>query len=136
MTENISMFAGRASMLVVQSVQSSKSHARCHFFYLGGKIAFSIKVRDGLLTELLLRLQIPLRRLYRAPSPAFYTPPTYTQTHAPKRPCTGTHTNKRTLSPSLQSKAYPHIRSIKFTLLGLSHNKNISPLCPCSVETL
>lgn len=55
-------------------------------FYLGGKIAFSIKVRDRLLTELLLLLQIPLRRLYRAPSPAFCTPPTYTQTHAIRAP--------------------------------------------------
>lgn len=54
----IGIFAGWALVLVVQSVQSSKSHAQCHF-YLGGKIAFSIKVKDRLLTEPWLRLQSP-----------------------------------------------------------------------------
>lgn len=135
MTEKISIFAGWASMLVVQSVQSSKSHALCHF-YLAGKIAFSIKVRDRLLTELWLRLQSPWDDSTDPPLLHSSKPPTYTQTYAPTHPCTGTHTNKCTLSPPLQSKAYSHIKSIKFTLLGLSHKKNISPLCPCSEETL
>lgn len=82
---------------------------------------------------------IPLRWLYRRPPPSPHPtqlhsskPPTYTPTH----PCTGTHTNKCTLSPPLQRKAYSHIKSIKFTLLGLSHKKNISPLCSCGEETL
>ena len=79
---------------------------------------------------------IPLRWLYRSPLLHSSKPPTYTQAYAPTRPCTGAHTNKHTLSPPLQSKAYSHIKSIKFTLVGLSHKKNISLLCPCSEETL
>ena len=102
MTEKISIFAGWASMLVVQSVHGSKSHSWCHF-YLGWKIAFSIKVRDGLLTELWLRLQSPWDHStdpppHPLPCILLNHPPTHKPTHL-RAPCTGTHTNKRTLSP-------------------------------------
>lgn len=78
---------------------------------------------------------IPLRWLNRPQPPPLHPLhssklPTYTQTYTPR------HTNKRTLSRPLQSKAYSHIRSIKFTLPGLSHKKNISPPCFCSEEAL
>lgn len=49
-------------------------------------------------------------------------------THKPTNLCTGTHTNENTLSLPMCTKAYSHIKSIKFTLTGLSHKENISPL--------
>lgn len=113
-------------MLVVQSVQSSKSHDQCHF-YLGGKIAFSIKVRDRLLTEPWLLLQSPRPCIFFLNHPATYKPTNL---------CTGTHTNENTLSLPMCTKAYSHIKSIKFTLTGLSHKENISPLYPLCEETL
>lgn len=77
----IHIFAGWASMLVVQSVKGSKSHAQCHF-YLGGKIAFSIKVRDRLLTEPLLRLQSPWDDSTDTLPPILLNhPPTHKPTH-------------------------------------------------------
>lgn len=101
-------------------MHGSKSHSRCHF-YLGWKIAFSIKVRDGLLTELWLRLQSPWDHSTDLHPPSFSSlhpskPPTYTQTYAPTHlrtyappPCTGTHTNKRTLSPpAAEQSLFPH----------------------------
>lgn len=114
-------------MLVVQSVQSSKSHDQCHF-YLGGKIAFSIKVRDRLLTEPWLLLQ--------SPRPCIFFFLNHPATHKPTNLCTGTHTNENTLSLPMCTKAYSHIKSTKFTLTGLSHKENISPLYPLCEETL
>lgn len=74
----ISILAGWASMLVVQSVQSRKSHGRCHF-YPSGKIAFSTKVKDGLVTEVWLLLQSPWDDSTDPPDPLHASkPPTYT----------------------------------------------------------
>lgn len=79
---------------------------------------------------------IPVRRLHRSPPCILLNHPPTHKTYAPTHPCTCTHTNKCTLSPPLKSKAYSHIKSIKFTLLGLPHKKNISALCPCSEKAL
>lgn len=133
MTEKMDMFAMWALMLLVQSLQRSKSHALCHllpwwedcFFHQGQRQVTNWAVSKSLWDN------------STEPPPLHSSQtPTSTRTHAHTHPCIGTHANKRTLSPPLQSKAYSHIKSIKFTLLGLSHKKNTSLQCPCSMDTL
>lgn len=106
----IGIFAGWASMLVVQSVQSSKSHAQCHF-YLGGKIAFSIKVRDGLLTEPWLRLQSPWDDSTDHPPPPtafFSTTHLHTSLHTYAPMHWHSHKQVHTKPPTAEQSLFPH----------------------------
>lgn len=133
MAEKMDMFARWALMLAVQSLQRSKSHALCHLLPWWGDCFFhqgQRQVTNWAVSKSLWDNSIEPPPLHSSKTP------TSARTHAHTPPCIGAHTNKRTLSPPLQSKAYSHIKSIKFTLLGLSHKKNISLLWPCSVETL
>lgn len=115
-------FANWASVLVVQSVQSSKSHDQCHF-YLGGKIAFSIKVRDRLLTELWLLLQSPRPCIF------FSQPPSNTQTYQPMH--WHSHKREHAKPPNVHQSLFPHqIHKVYLTwaLTQREHFPIVSPL--------
>lgn len=84
--------------MLVQSVQSSKSHDQCHF-YLGGKIAFSIKVRDRLLTEPWLLLQSPRPCIF------FSQPPSNIQTYQPMH--WHSHKREHAKPPNMHQSLFP-----------------------------
>lgn len=97
----------------VSRLASPKLQIPCFvsFFYLVGKIAFSIKVRDRLPTE--LHLANPLETTRQSPFPCNSSkPPIFTQTHT-SMPLHW-HSDKQTKTPPpphCSAEAYSHTKS-------------------------